>query len=128
MNITAKITTSQMYEGLEEQLLQRMELIDDALSDAADIVHREAKTTSAFQDKTGNLRKSIKKRKSKFEDGGYIVYTARGTKGSGNHAHLIEFGHVMVAWGKRTGKRVAPRPVFRPALEKGISFLRAKVS
>lgn len=123
MNISAKIDFSGLDEALTDQLNARMELIEENLSDAADVVLNAAKTSKAFKDKIGNLRKSIKKRKSKFPDGGYIVFAGRGTKGKGNHAHLVEFGHIA-----SNGVRVAPRPFLRQALEKGISFLRAKVS
>lgn len=34
----------------------------------------------------------------------------------GAHAHLLEFGHKLVAWGRATGKTVPARPWMRPAI------------
>ena len=51
--------------------------VDAGLSEVASVVLDEAKASSDFIDRTGNLRKSIRKRKSRFENGGYIVF-ARG--------------------------------------------------
>lgn len=67
---------------------------------------------SSVNSVTGNLKRSIKARKSKFEDGGYIVI-ARAP-----HAHLVEYGH--------GGPRPAPaHPFLRPALDKNINAARA---
>ena len=104
--------------------------VDAGLSEVASVVLDEAKASSDFIDRTGNLRKSIRKRKSRFENGGYIVF-ARGANNKdsesesskGYHAHLVEFGHVLVAWGRVTGKRVLPHPFLRNARTKG--FQRA---
>jgi len=86
------------------------------LSPAADIVKAEADVTAEFADKTGKLRKGNKKRKSRFEDGGYIVYNRE------PNAHLVEFGHVMLTSdGKPTKlRRVPAHPFLRKALENGI--------
>ena len=100
--------------------------VDQRLSDVATVVRDEARASADFIDRTGNLRKSIRKRKSRFENGGYIVF-AKGANRSGGeseaskgyHAHLVEFGHVMVAWGRVTGKRVRPHPFLRNARTKG---------
>lgn len=113
---------------------QSEEIVDAFLKDVAAHVRDEAKTTAAFIDKTGNLRRSIGMRKSKFIRGGYIVKAsgrnrAEGaTGGKGFHAHLVEFGHSKVLWGRRTGGRVAPRPFMRPALEKGKAYAASKLS
>jgi hypothetical protein len=107
-------------DGLDASLFEIMDAIDQNLEETAQYVATEAKITSAFQDKTGKLRKAIKLKKSKFEDGGYIV-VARAP-----HAHLVEFGHVLIAWGRVTGKRVPPHPFLRPALEKGVRYAVGK--
>ena len=107
-------------EGLDLQFADVMKAIDQNLEETADIVEREAQTTAAFQDKTGKLRKAIKKKKSKFADGGWIV-VARAP-----HAHLVEYGHVKILWGRPTAERVPPHPFLRPALEKGVRFAAAK--
>lgn len=107
-------------EGLDLQLTDVLKAIDGNLEATADYVEAEAKTTAAFKDLTKTLRSRIKKQKSKFADGGWIV-VARAP-----HAHLVEYGHVMIAWGRPTGKRVPPHPFLRPALEKGIRYAAAK--
>ena len=58
---------------------------------------------------TGNLAKSVRAKKSKFEDGGAIVVA------TAPHASLIEFG-----------RKAAPAyPFLRPALDKNIQAARA---
>lgn len=115
-------------KGVEETLAEIAKAIDSNLEDTALYVLNEAQTTTDFIDRTGNLRRSIRMKKSKFLNGGYIVI-ASGRHGSksrrGFHAHLVEFGHVEVLWGRPTGRRVAPKPFLRPALEKGIRFATA---
>jgi HK97 gp10 family phage protein len=62
---------------------------------------------------TGALRKSIKAKKSKFEDGGAIVIA------TAPHAKLVEFGH--------GGQNPAPpHPFLRKALDKNIELARQK--
>lgn len=125
LNITSKVSISDLDAGLDAQLAEVMDAVDANLEEVAKVVRDDAKHTAGFIDKTGNLRKSIGMRKSKFPEGGYIVKASgrnrdtdsEGAKGF--HAHLVEFGHVMVAWGKRTGKRVPAHPFMRPALMKG---------
>ena len=87
--------------------------VDADLSGIADYVEAEAKTTARFADKTGNLRKTIKKRKSKFPEGGYIVVA------TAPHAHLVEFGHAMWVKGVYVKDHVKPRRFLRTAKEKG---------
>lgn len=59
--------------------------------------------------KTGNLRKSIRAKKSKFEGGGAIVVA------SAPHAHLVEYGH----------KGAPAKPFLRPALDQTMAEARA---
>ena len=87
--------------------------VDADLSGIADYVEAEAKTTARFADKTGNLRKTIKKRKSKFPEGGYIVVA------TAPHAHLVEFGHASWVKGEYVKDHVKPRKFLRTAKEKG---------
>ena len=107
-------------DGLDASLAEIMDAIDQNLEATAQFVEQEARVSAAFQDKTGKLRKSIKLKKSKFEDGGWIV-VARAP-----HAHLVEFGHVKWLWGRPTSGRVPPKPYLRPALEKGIRYAVGK--
>lgn len=41
---------------------------------------------------TGNLEMSIKAKKSKYKDGGWVCLAASGKEGKGNHAFLVEYG------------------------------------
>ena len=60
---------------------------------------------------TGNLKKGIKAKKSKFEDGGWII------KSNAPHAFIVEFGH--------GGPHPAPPHAYlRPALENNIDLAR----
>jgi hypothetical protein len=117
--LSAQVSVREI-DGLEASIAEVMDAVDKNLQDVAEYVEREAQTTLAYQDKTGNLRKKTKLKVSKFEDGGYIV------QARAPHAHLIEYGHVLIAWGRVTGKRVPPHPFMRPALEKGILYAIAK--
>ena len=95
--------------------------IDDNAKEIADAVEFRAKATSAFLDKTGMLRNKISAKKSKYEDGGYIVGAWA------PHAWLVEHGHDMVDW--HSGKNIGHVPAhafLRPALEAEISSAIAK--
>lgn len=85
---------------------------DRMLGPIAERVAAEARATSAFADKTGKLRKSIKARKSKFQDGGWIV-VARSP-----HAHLVEFGHTSVNSNGLVTGSVPAHPFLRPARDR----------
>lgn len=119
-----RVNVSTNLEVLDVAFEEVMAVIEKNVEQVAQLVYNEAKITSAFRDKTGNLRRSISVKKSRYEDGSYIVQ-ARGKNRSdgGYHAHLIEFGHGLIAWGnvpKKT-KFVSARPFMRPAKEKGIA-------
>ena len=98
---------------LDAALDEILAAVDADLSGIADYVEAEAKTTARFADKTGNLRKTIKKRKSKFPEGGYIVVA------TAPHAHLVEFGHASWVKGVYVKDHVKPRKFLRIAKEKG---------
>jgi len=106
--------------GLDAAISEVMDAMDANLKDVAEYVEREAQTTLAYKNKTGDLRKKTKLKVSKFEDGGYIVVARQ------PHAHLVEYGHVAIPPGKLPGGRVPPHPFMRPALEKGIAYAVAK--
>jgi hypothetical protein len=106
--------------GLDAQFEDVIRAIEHNLSEVADIIEGDAQATSSFIDRSGDLRGSIKKQKSKFEDGGYIVMASGKGTAKGYHAALVEFGHVLIAWGHPTGKRVPAKPFMRRALERGI--------
>jgi len=124
----ASVSVKDLDAGFADQLKANKMEVDQFLNKVALYLKNEAQKTSAFVDRTGNLRKSIRKKKSKFEDGGYIVAASgknttksqkeAGEHSKGWHAHLIEFGHVKILWGKPTGERVPPSPFMRPACQK----------
>ena len=105
--IKATVTYEMYTEGFEKEL---EEYIDDKAMQIADKIKRDAKATTAFIDKSGRLRASIKRRKSKFEDGGYMVKA--GGKGA-MQAWLVEHGH----GGPRPARA---HPYLKPALDKNI--------
>ena len=104
----------QDMDGFDVQTQEVIDAVNANISEVAEFVLTEANTSTAFKDKNIVLRPSLKKRKSKFENGGYIVFSPD------PKAHLVEFGHVMIAWGKITGRRVPPHPFLRPAVDKGV--------
>lgn len=118
MGIVKANVSIRNMDGFDAQLAEVIEAIDANLSEVATVVETSAKTTSAFIDRTGNLRDSIAKKKSKFPDGGYIVKASGGNRKKGYHAHLVEFGHIQIPPG--TIGRVPAHPFMRPALEFGI--------
>lgn len=65
--------------------------IDSDLGGIAAQVFEKAKSSTAFRDKTGRLRQSIWIYRSKYKDGGYVVYV------KAPHSHLVEFGHEQIA-------------------------------
>ncbi|MFR4120323.1 MAG: HK97 gp10 family phage protein [Bilophila wadsworthia] len=71
--------------------------IDSDLGGIAAQVFEKAKSSTAFRDKTGRLRQSIWIYRSKYKDGGYVVYV------KAPHSHLVEFGHEQIA---KDGKTV----------------------
>ena len=118
--LSAKVSVKDIA-GLDASIDEVMDAMDANLKDIAEYVEQEAQTTLAYQDKTGKLRKKTQLKVSKYEDGGYIV------QARAPHAHLVEYGHVLVAWGRVTGKRVKPHPFLRPALEKGVVYAIMKL-
>ena len=60
--------------------------VENASEKGATMVYRAAKGSTDFKNDTGTLRKSIKKTKSKFPNGGWIVYA------DAPHAPLVELG------------------------------------
>ncbi|MBM9615306.1 hypothetical protein JWJ90_13560 [Desulfobulbus rhabdoformis] len=131
---TASVSLVDWDAGIAAQLAQNTEVIDALLSDVADVIRDDAKATSAFIDRTHNLRKSIGKRRSKFINGGYIVKATGRNRGTGAtrargfHAFLVEFGHVKVLWGKRTSEHVPPHPFMRPAVERGRLYATKRIN
>lgn len=105
--------------GFDAQFAEVVAAIETRVKEVAEDIRDNAKATAAFQDKTGNLRRSIRVRKKRNQDGVYQVLASGGNNEKGYHAAVVEFGHVMIAWGHPTGKRVPAKPFMRPAIEKG---------
>lgn len=126
MTVAKAYVSISEIDGLDAIASEVEEAIDTYLEDVANYVFDEAKESLAFQDKTHNLRNSIKLRKSRFPKGGYIVRASGANKDKGYHAHLVEYGHIAIPPGELEGMRVPPHPFLRPALEKGIAFAVAK--
>jgi len=110
LEVTATVTwnVEPFMEELEKFLDEKSEVI-------AKQIARDAKTmVPGFQDKTGKLRKSIRAKKSKYADGGWI--TRAGGKGA-MQAFLVEHGH--------GGPRPAqPHPYLEPARMMNIALAR----
>jgi HK97 gp10 family phage protein len=121
MTATVKFDLSKFEMELAAHINENAEVI-------AKQIARDARASTAFQDYKGTaresnwskktwgpnarkLRKSIRAKRSKFDDGGWIV------QATAPHAHLIEYGH--------GGPSPAPpHPFLRPALEKNITEAR----
>jgi HK97 gp10 family phage protein len=89
-------------------------LLSDHINENAEEIARQiaSDARASVNVVTGNLKKSIKAKKSKFEDGGWSV------QATAPHAGIVEYGH--------GGPRPAPaHPFLRPALDKNISAARA---
>jgi hypothetical protein len=111
-------------EGFNSQFDEVFLAIEANLREVAGYVKSEADTTAEFADKTGTLRKGNKLRKSRYLEGGYIVFNKE------PHAHLVEYGHVqLTSKGEATKApgRVAAHPFMRKALEKGITMAIAEL-
>lgn len=88
----------------------RRNALRSGLGAGATAVLKAAKTTSAFHDRTGRLRRSLKKKDLRMRrtDIAFII----GTYGKdGSHAHLIEFGHMQYGRVSKDGgfTRIAQR-------------------
>ncbi|MCB8573364.1 HK97 gp10 family phage protein [Bilophila wadsworthia] len=95
----------------------RAEIASD-LGGIAAQVFEKAKSSTAFRDKTGRLRQSIWIYRSKYKDGGYVVYV------KAPHSHLVEFGHAVVT---KDGKVLEHRVPGKFFLRKARNAVRRKV-
>lgn len=105
--LKTKVTLEMYTEGFVKEF---EEFLDDKCMKIANNIKNDAKTTTAFIDKSGRLRASVKRRKSKFDGGGYMVKA--GGKGA-MQAWLIEHGHGGL-------HPAAPHPFLKPALDRNI--------
>lgn len=80
---------------------------------------------ATFKKKTGNYFKSIKSSRAwRNSRGGYGVY-ALASRNIAPHAHLLEYGHKLVAWGRQTNRRTTNFRTFEKASK---SFERTFIS
>jgi len=93
------------------------EAVRPGLRAVAEDVASRARATTAFVDKDGFLRNSIR-----VEDPGpespFLLVKAGGYSASENyapHVHLVEFGHEMLTKDGRRVGRVEPKEFMRPA-------------
>ena len=86
--------------------------VGENLEELAGEIEAEAKATDFPTSKTGALKRSIKSQKSRYENGGYIV------KATAPHAHLVEYGHIMVTRGGRVVGHVPAHPFLHKARNK----------
>lgn len=92
-------------------------ILDRDLEVIAKNTETNAKRAPSFDDKSGELRKSIGLQKKKERGGDDVYYLVRAKS---PHAHLIEFGHAMVTSTGHTVGYVAARPFLRPAFAKAL--------
>jgi len=85
------------------------EIIDAAADAAVKEIRQNAR--ARFGKVTGNLLRRIRKKKSKINKGQVLAGAFA------PHAHLLEYGHLKVLWGHRTGEHVPGVPFVGPAEE-----------
>lgn len=128
----AEVLESQVRVNIDTAAAEQMvaEFIDQNSEAIAKQIAADAKASVNVV--TGNLRRSIRAKKSKFPDGGWIVQSVA------PHSFLVEFGGVNPrtpkdkkvlkgADGTFYGTEVAPmpaKPFLRPALDKNIKLAR----
>jgi len=109
---------TQILVDINEKWLEKAirDAVSPGLKALAGEVAARAKHSSAFKDKTGYLRKSIKVTKptaadiAEAGDPSVLVVRTRAP-----HAHLVEDGHAMVTADGRVVGHVPPHPFLRPA-------------
>lgn len=123
MSINSRSQTT--VEGLDELMKAFSKLGDDALPyitdasvESADIILARAKTSAAFSDRTGALRKSLKRSKptkrSKYK---HLIFSKVWFGKGGAHGVPVELGHKLVYFGHDTATTVKERPFLRPAAD-----------
>jgi hypothetical protein len=88
---------------------------DGEAEDIADYILNDAKSSTSFQDISGQSRKKLSKKKVRDGNDNYWI-----VQWNWPTAHLLEFGHLLVRDGKVIG-HVPAKPVMVPAKEKGIA-------
>lgn len=96
------------YQGATDVAIPIAEIMEEVsgwADEITDAIAREAvreirRNAQQFNVLTGNLKKSIRKKKSRINRGEVIAGAMA------PHAHLLEYGHLKVLWGNRTGEHV----------------------
>jgi HK97 gp10 family phage protein len=121
----------QVHVNINEKWIEKVvrEAISPGLKVLAEEVRARARRSTAFVDKTGHLRKSIRVTKPTSEDmqeaGETDVMVVR-TRAP--HAHLVEDGHAMVTSDGRVVGTVPPHPFLQPARDSVMSEAEAIVA
>ena len=123
---------------IEDLLLQlpnavREKAVREANKEAGRLVRNEMRSRAPQSKKTGTASKLSRAKKeradarrfnlsksiwSKTKIYGTTVLTMVGPRRpDGNHAHLIEFGHQAVYWGRQSSDFVEPRPFMRESID-----------
>lgn len=97
------------YMELLATVPQLAQYVTENLESLAGEIEDEARATHFPTSKTGALKKSISTQKSRYENGGYIV------KATAPHAHLVEFGHLLVLPGGIVAGHVPAHPFLHNA-------------
>ena len=101
----------ELRDALEMMVANAAEVEVEALQAAAEPIQKDARQTTAFIDRSGDLRDSIKISKVVKKRAGYRVIKVYCARTKGNYeANLVEFGH--------SGKYAVAHPFLAPAFER----------
>ena len=113
-----------LVDTLERASASATEAEDKALQAAVQPIFNEAKQTTAFIDRSENLRDSLKISKPKSARRYKYKYKYIQVLTKSPHAHLVEFGH--------SGDYAPPHPFLAPAFEhheaEAYEIIRKKLS
>lgn len=112
--VVLKCSARVELDGFDDFLADLQNRLDSGLEEVADEVVEEAKRSTAFRDRTGKLRNTIRK----YHDSLGVWYVRAGGTAKVKHAHLVEFSHAIVTRDGRTLGQVMGHPFLRPAAEK----------
>lgn len=112
---------NELFAQLEEKEKSVKKTQEEAIKKCAQLILDDAKATTAFKDRTGTLRKSLKmSRIKKSKDGDVSVYIGDIDK-KAFYAKFIEFGY----------SRMPARPFLQPALQRNerqiLQIIRRKI-
>lgn len=115
----AKDLEVEIKKMLEDYTKDISEAIEKEIEATGERIVEDIKSSTAWQDNTGEYRKGwkIKKEKGKGEIKVTVYNSTRPQL-----AHLLEFGHAKVG-----GGRTSPRPHIRPAEKKNIEEMEKNI-